>query len=160
MSQNLETVLADALEELTDRIREEEILYKPDHYGDMISELADSHVPVYTSEIMALANAPAIYNMENELGGDTLEAQISGRIYTAITQHLYDGLKEVIDEIFPECPICFDQVLEEEIDRNDGEGEGCCDGCQDDLDEAEEEELTEAEEEEAEELAEIEKESL
>ena len=94
--------------------------------SDFITETADSAVPVYTSDIMDLAGDQRIYGLGNELGGETLEDIAKGNIYSAVDSFLHGELGDLEDELFDDCPECFDR---DRISTLEKDPEGWCEEC-------------------------------
>lgn len=107
MGRKLEQVKNDAREELTDLFTQDP---EHPHLEDLVHEVADSHVPVYTADLIALFDDDAaLLFTEPELGhgnaGDNMVGKAQAIIYEALTEDLYehltnlrDGYEEYTDE--------------------------------------------------------------
>jgi len=98
---NYQEMLNSAVEELKERLQES----PDDDGGDIISEIADSHTPIYNYDIiqMAAENLSLAVN-EPELGpafdgSPTPINIIAANIYEAIEQELWDKLEDIKEEI-------------------------------------------------------------
>ena len=114
----LREIYSDAREELSDAMENRGPGFRPEFYSDLIDEIADSAVPIYTGELMELASDPDIIYRDDELGGETLVDQVRGRVYCAISAHLHSEIDEIAEEIFAECPSCLDEKLITELEGN------------------------------------------
>ncbi len=97
----IEEIKADALEELEERFKAEPDMQYPE---DMVSEIADSSVPVYTHDLITVAqNSVDVMYHENELGpafgGEpTIPNIIATAIYEIVQENLYEKLYELQQE--------------------------------------------------------------
>jgi len=97
----IEQIKSDALEELEERFQAEPDMLYPE---DMVSEIADSSVPVYTYELAKVAQASMdVLLHENELppafdGTPTITNQIATAIYELVQEDLYEKLHELQQE--------------------------------------------------------------
>jgi len=97
----IEQIKSDALRELEERFKAEPDMPYPE---DMVHEIADSSVPVYTYELAKVAQASMdVMLHENELppafdGAPTITNQIATAIYEIVQQELYDKLYELQQE--------------------------------------------------------------
>jgi len=97
----IEEIKSTALEELEERFKEEPDMQYPE---DMVSELSDSSVPVYTHELITIAqNSTEVMYHENELppafGGEhTIPNIIATAIYEIVQENLYERLHELQQE--------------------------------------------------------------
>lgn len=79
-------------------------LCQQDDPQDIISETADSSVPVYTSEILeTAANSIELALEECDLGGTTPIEIITGNIYCALEAAQWEWWRDNKDEIEEEC---------------------------------------------------------
>lgn len=97
-----------------------------DQPHDMISEIADSSCPIYTSTILQLAaNNIQLATEESELGGTTPLEIISQNIYCALEAAQWEWWRENKEELEEECQIvvdseeAFDEAMEDEGDTRD-----------------------------------------
>jgi len=97
----IEQIKSDALEELEGRFKDEPEMQYPE---DMLSEIADSSVPVYTYELAQIAQSSMdVMLHENELppafdGTPTITNQIATAIYEIVQEELYERLQELQNE--------------------------------------------------------------
>jgi len=97
----IEQIKSDALEELEERFKAEPDMPYPE---DMVHEIADSSVPVYTYELAKIAQASIdVMLHENELppafdGTPTVTNQIATAIYEIVQEGLYEKLNELQQE--------------------------------------------------------------
>jgi len=97
----IEQIKTDALEELEERFKAEPDMPYPE---DMVSEIADSSVPVYTYELAKIAQESMdVLLHENELppafdGTPTITNQIATAIYEIVQEDLYEKLNELQQE--------------------------------------------------------------
>jgi len=98
---SIEQIKLDALEELEERFKAEPDMQYPE---GMVSEIADSSVPVYTYELAKIAQASIdVLTHENELppafdGAPTITNQIATAIYEIVQEELYEKLNELQQE--------------------------------------------------------------
>ena len=106
MTQTLEEITQDAIDELRERAEDGGILRmnEPDYDG-ALAEIADSSVPVYTSDLMELAanNLDLATNMPEcgpAFDGEPTPANIvAANIYEHVTQALWDEWDTIKEEI-------------------------------------------------------------
>ena len=97
----IEQIKAVALEELNERFKAEPDMAYPE---DMVSEIADSSVPVYTYELAQIAQSSMdVMLHENELppafdGSPTVTNLIATAIYELVQEVLYERLNELHQE--------------------------------------------------------------
>jgi hypothetical protein len=129
-----------ALEHLKELLKDE-----PQYESDVIHEIADSHCPIYYSDILQLA-ADNIFlaTTESDIGpafdgSPTPINIITANIYEHIISVLYEHLEELKEEIEEEKTRCYecDEEIEEgaligeEIELLDGEFAPVCVECYD-----------------------------
>ena len=102
--------MGDILSSARDDLRERWADYRSefgsqgDDTGDVIHEIADGHVPVYTSDLMALAAEDInLATAEPELGpafdgSPTPVNIVAANVYEAITASLWDDWREIEEE--------------------------------------------------------------
>ena len=101
MSTTIEQIKQSALDELEERFSAEPDMPYPE---DMVSEIADSSVPVYTYELAQVAQASMdVLLHENELppafdGSPTVTNLIATAIYELVQESLYERLYELQQE--------------------------------------------------------------
>ncbi|ATX80656.1 hypothetical protein Ga0123461_2251 [Mariprofundus aestuarium] len=97
----IEQIKADALEELEERFKAEPDMRYPE---DLVSEIADGSVPIYTYELAQVAQSSMdVMLHENELppafdGSPTVTNQIATAIYELVQEELYEKLYELQQE--------------------------------------------------------------
>ena len=101
MSTTIEQIKQNALEELEERFKAEPDMDYPE---DMVSEIADSSVPVYTFELAQIAQSSMdVMLHENELppafdGTPTVTNLIATAVYEIVQEDLYEKLYELQQE--------------------------------------------------------------
>ena len=101
MSTNFEQIKEIALEELSERFKAEPDMTYPE---DMVSEIADSSVPIYTNELAEVAQSSMeVLQHQNELppafdGSPTVSNLIATAIYELVQEALYERLNELQQE--------------------------------------------------------------
>ena len=95
-----EDLIKGAIEDLKDRIKEEEIKIDEIELDDAIAEIADNNIPIYTYDLLQYAsnNFDLIY--PNELAGDEPDVIkiIQANIYEVLTEALYEYINEQNEE--------------------------------------------------------------
>jgi len=97
----IEEIKMTALAELEERFRAEPDMQYPE---DMVSEIADGSVPVYTHELITIAqNSTDVMYHENELGPafdgtPTIPNIIATAVYELVQESLYERLYELQQE--------------------------------------------------------------
>ena len=106
---NLREMKEDALAELKDSLRD----YPDNDEHDTIWEIADSSVPVYTSDILQLAaDNVSLAVAEQDIGtafdgSPTPVNIIAANIYEEIAQELWNNLENIKSELEDELDECF-----------------------------------------------------
>ena len=93
----IQQIISDAKEELRTQFPDAE------YPEDLIHEIADSSVPIYSHDLMKLASDPDIFFHENELppafGGEpTLNNITATAIYELVSEALFELLSELQEE--------------------------------------------------------------
>lgn len=109
MGYKLNQLIESARDELRERLEED--LDQDKH--DLIHEIADSSVPIYTTDLLDLfTDDPSLAFVGPELGhgtaGDNMVGKAQAIIYEAITAALHDALDEIVEEI-------EDEIKEEKL---------------------------------------------
>jgi len=97
----IEEIKATAISELEERFKADPEMQYPE---DMVSEIADSSVPVYTYELAQVAQSSMdVMLHENELppafdGTPTITNQVATAIYELVQESLYEKLQELQQE--------------------------------------------------------------
>ncbi len=91
-----------AIEELEERLKEEEIKTDESYVieiDDLISEIADNNVPIYTYDLLQYAsnNFDLIYPNELCSEESTVTEIIMANIYELLHTELYNAICEIID---------------------------------------------------------------
>ena len=134
MTETLQEYVSDAIDELRDWMKD----HPDEEADDIISELADSNTPVYTSTILDLAASNwEIGNVESGIGpafdGAPTPANIAAsNIYTHLLQKMHEWANALQEcelcsgegEVYDECTECFGTGRENDVD------ETICDLCQ------------------------------
>jgi hypothetical protein len=98
MTQTLDSILADAREELRDRYENYRDEFHQGDPHDVIHEIADSSVPIYYSDIFAvIADLPG-YDLSDPgiaEGVTDLSKLAQIHIYDAISMHLFESWDEI-----------------------------------------------------------------
>jgi hypothetical protein len=143
MSQTLDEIREDAIEELEGRWPEwaESATHTAD---DGCTEIADSSVPIYTSELAALAGDPEVANHENELGPafdgkPTITNLVATAVYEIVSSAVHTRLYELREEwdscvchATQVCQDCKDDPqfpVNENGDCEECEGSTVCQEC-------------------------------
>ncbi|ATX80152.1 hypothetical protein Ga0123461_1739 [Mariprofundus aestuarium] len=98
---SIEEIKATAISELEERFNSDPEMQYPE---DMVSEIADSSVPIYTYELALVAQSSMdVMLHENELppafdGTPTITNQIATAIYEIVQEELYERLYELQQE--------------------------------------------------------------
>jgi len=101
MSTTIEQIKEIAVEELEERFKAEPDMQYPE---DMATEITDNSVPVYTHELITIAqNSREVLCHENELppafdGTATIPNIIATAIYEIVQERLYERLYELQQE--------------------------------------------------------------
>jgi len=95
---HLQQIITSAKEELRENFHEHEF---PE---DLVHEVADSHVPIYSHDLMTLGSDPQIFFHENELppafdGQPTLNNIVATAVYELISEALYEELYKLQQEL-------------------------------------------------------------
>lgn len=117
---SLKNLQQEAAEELRERVREEadgarDII----HPSDLIHEIADANVPVYTADLAAMAyEEPSLLLAEPETGPGTAGENALGYLQAAVYDALRHHLTEEWDEIRAEWDDYYEEIeiLEQEIE--------------------------------------------
>jgi len=94
----IEEIKATAISELEERFKTDPEMQYPE---DMVSEIADSSVPVYTYELAQVAQSSMdVMLHENELppafdGTPTITNQIATAIYEIVQEKIFERLQEL-----------------------------------------------------------------
>ena len=88
-----------AIKELEERLKEEEIKTDESYaieIDDLISEIADSHVPIYTYDLLQYASNNFDLLEQNDLVNDQPDviSIIQANIYEILTEELYNYINE------------------------------------------------------------------
>ena len=91
-----EDLVESAIEELQDRIKEEEIKIDEIELDDAISEIADNNIPIYTYDLLQYASNNFDLLEQNDLVNDQPDviSIIQANIYEILTEELYNYINE------------------------------------------------------------------
>ena len=91
-----EDLVKSAIEELQDRIKEEEIKIDEIELDDAISEIADNNIPIYTYDLLQYASNNFDLLEQNDLVNDQPDviSIIQANIYEILTEELYNYINE------------------------------------------------------------------
>ena len=91
-----EDLVKSAIEELQDRIKEEEIKIDEIELDDAISEIADNNIPIYTYDLLQDASNNFDLLEQNDLVNDQPDviSIIQANIYEILTEELYNYINE------------------------------------------------------------------
>ena len=94
-----EDLIERAIDELQDRLKEEEKGYEPD---DIIAEVADNNIPIYTYDLLQYASNNFDLIQTNDLClnssyGDVVQI-IQANIYEILTEELYAYMNTIQDK--------------------------------------------------------------
>tara|TARA_R100000781_G_C4023626_1_gene108029 strand:+ start:308 stop:634 length:327 start_codon:yes stop_codon:yes gene_type:complete len=94
-----EDLIEGAIEDLQERIdwcEKEEEIYDED---DLISEIADNNIPIYTYDLLQYASNNFDLIQPNDLAGDNPDVIkiIQCNIYEMLTEHLYNHINNKVE---------------------------------------------------------------
>ena len=91
-----EDLIEGAIEDLQDRIKEEEIKIDEIELDDAISEIADNNIPIYTYDLLQYASNNFDLIEPNDLCLDSARVTetITANIYEVLTEALYEYINE------------------------------------------------------------------
>ena len=91
-----EDLIERAIDELQDRLKEEEKGYEPD---DIIAEVADNNIPIYTYDLLQYASNNFDLIQPSDLQGEepSVTSIIQANFYEILTAELYAYVAEIID---------------------------------------------------------------
>ena len=95
-----EDLIEGAIDELQDRLKEEEIEIKEGwETEDIVSEIADNNIPIYTYDLLQYASNNFALICPNELSGDnaTVTSIIQANIYELLHTELYAYVTTIRD---------------------------------------------------------------
>ena len=95
-----EDLIEGAIEELQNRIKEEEIEIDEIELDDAISEIADNNIPIYTYDLLQYAsnNFDLIQPSELQRFNPSVVNIIQANIYEVLTEALYEYINEQNEE--------------------------------------------------------------
>jgi len=95
-----EDLIEGAIDELQERIKEEEIKIDEIELDDAISEIADNNIPIYTYDLLQYASNNFDLIQPSELQGDnpTVISIITANIYEILTEELYAYVTTIQDK--------------------------------------------------------------
>ena len=91
-----EDLIEGAIDELQERIKEEEIKIDEIELDDAIAEISDNNIPIYTYELLQYASNNFDLIEPNDLAGDNPDVVkiIQSNIYELLMEDLYEYLNE------------------------------------------------------------------
>ena len=91
-----EDLVKDAIEELEDRIKEEEIENIKKYLDDIIPEIADNNIPIYTYDLLQYASNNFDLIQPSDLTSDNPDVTqiITMNIYELLTDELYQHIRD------------------------------------------------------------------
>ena len=95
-----EDLVKGAIEELEDRIKEEEIKIDEIELDDAINEIADNNIPIYTYDLLQYASNNFDLIQPSELQGEepSVTSIIQANIYEILTEELYAYVSKIQDK--------------------------------------------------------------
>ena len=92
-----EDLIERAIDELQDRLKEEEKGYEPD---DIIAEVADNNIPIYTYDLLQYASNNFDLIQPSDLQGEepSVISIIQANIYEILTEELYAYMNTIQDK--------------------------------------------------------------
>ena len=93
-------LIEEAKEELRDRLKEEEIEIKlGNETQDILSEIADNNIPIYTYDLLQYASNNFDLIQPSDLQGDnpSVISIIQANIYEILHTEMYEVIKEIRD---------------------------------------------------------------
>ena len=95
-----EDLIEGAIEELKDRIQEEKEDYLENSNDDLISEIADNNIPIYTYDLLQYASNNFDLIEPSDLCSDSPSVTqiITANIYEVLTEALYEYINEQNEE--------------------------------------------------------------
>ena len=91
-----ENLIESAIDELQERLEDEEKGYEPD---DLIAEIADNNIPIYTYDLLQYASNNFDLIQPSDLQGDepSVTSIIQANIYEILTEELYAYVTTIQD---------------------------------------------------------------
>lgn len=129
---NLDEIIADAETELRERVADDGADFDPYDAHDLIHEIADSAVPVYTADLLELASDRRVAHHEGELGPafdgkPTIVNIAAGAVYELVCEALHAEARKIREELDDaEAADAEDEELAHEAAKNE-ESDVCSD---------------------------------
>ena len=97
-----EDLIEGAIDDLQDRLKDEEVLLGAYDTDDLIAEIADNHIPIYTYDLLQYASNNFDLIQTNDLClnssyGDVVQI-IQANIYEILTEELYAYMNTIQDK--------------------------------------------------------------
>ena len=88
-----------AIEELEDRLKDEEVTSGAYDTDDLITEVADNNIPIYTYDLLQYASNNFDLIQQNDLAGDNPDVIkiIQANMYDILTEELYGYVSKIQD---------------------------------------------------------------
>ena len=94
-----EDLIEGAIDDLQDRLKDEEVLLGAYDTDDLIAEIADNHIPIYTYDLLQYASNNFDLIQPSDLQGEepSVTSIIQANFYEILTAELYAYVAEIID---------------------------------------------------------------
>ena len=95
-----EDLIESAIDELQDRLEDEEVLSGAYYTDDLIAEIADNNIPIYTYDLLQYASNNFDLIQPSDLQGDepSVTSIIQANIYEILTEELYAYVTTIQDK--------------------------------------------------------------
>ena len=95
-----EDIIESAIDDLQERIKEEEIKIDEIELDDAIAEIADNNIPIYTYDLLQYASNNFDLIQPSDLQGDepSVTSIIQANIYEILTEELYAYVTTIQDK--------------------------------------------------------------
>ena len=94
-----EDLIEGAIDDLQDRLKDEEVLLGAYDTDDLIAEIADNNIPIYTYDLLQYASNNFDLIQPSDLQGDepSVTSIIQANIYEILTEELYAYVTTIQD---------------------------------------------------------------
>ena len=95
-----EDLIESAIDELQDRLEDEEVLSGAYYTDDLIAEIADNNIPIYTYDLLQYASNNFDLLQPTDLAGEypNVDKIIQANIYEILTEELYAYVTTIQDK--------------------------------------------------------------
>ena len=95
-----EDLIEGAIDDLQDRLKDEEVLLGAYDTDDLIAEIADNHIPIYTYDLLQYASNNFDLIQPSDLQGEepSVISIIQANIYEILTEELYAYVTTIQDK--------------------------------------------------------------